>query len=57
MKKDAWPLVMKPPTPGQRGPYVPDAGPNGAEKLIGKTMKYAHPRDGEQSFLGYITWY
>lgn len=47
MKKEAWPLVMKPPAPGTKGPYVPDVGSEGAEKLIARSMKYAHPRDGE----------
>lgn len=30
-----------------QGVKVPDAGPDGAQKLIHKTLKYAHPRDGE----------
>ena len=32
-----------------RGAHVPDAGPDGPAKLINKTIKYAHPRDGESS--------
>ncbi|ORY21289.1 AEX-3 domain-domain-containing protein [Naematelia encephala] len=30
-----------------KGVHVPDAGPDGAMKLVTKTMKYAHPRDVE----------
>jgi hypothetical protein len=51
MKKHTWPLVMKPPAVGGRGPHVPDAGPDGAEKLISQTLKYAHPRDGKPTAL------
>ncbi|WWC59598.1 uncharacterized protein I303_102156 [Kwoniella dejecticola CBS 10117] len=30
-----------------RGKYVPDAGPDGAQRLVSKTIKFAHPRDVE----------
>ncbi|WWC68082.1 uncharacterized protein I206_102001 [Kwoniella pini CBS 10737] len=30
-----------------RGKYVPDAGPDGPQRLVSKTMKFAHPRDVE----------
>ena len=30
-----------------KGAHVPDAGPEGAQKLVTKTIKYAHPRDGK----------
>lgn len=30
-----------------RSAHVPDAGPDGPNKLLNKTLKYAHPRDGE----------
>jgi hypothetical protein len=40
----ATPLVRK-----LKGIHVPDAGPQGAEKLLNKTMKYAHPRDGRSA--------
>ena len=26
---------------------VPDAGPDGAEKMMNKALKYAHPKEGE----------
>ncbi|WVN89327.1 uncharacterized protein L203_104549 [Cryptococcus depauperatus CBS 7841] len=28
-----------------RGKHVPDAGPGGAQKLVSKALKFAHPRD------------
>ncbi|WVW78297.1 hypothetical protein I302_100251 [Kwoniella bestiolae CBS 10118] len=30
-----------------RGKYVPDAGPDGPQRLVSKTIKFAHPRDVE----------
>ncbi|OCF58670.1 hypothetical protein L486_03160 [Kwoniella mangroviensis CBS 10435] len=30
-----------------RGKYVPDAGPDGAQRLVSKSIKFAHPRDVE----------
>ncbi|WVF69649.1 hypothetical protein IAT40_004428 [Kwoniella sp. CBS 6097] len=30
-----------------RGKYVPDAGPDGAQRLVSKAIKFAHPRDVE----------
>ena len=30
-----------------KGIHVPDAGPEGPVKLVNKTIKYAHPRDGQ----------
>nr|ODN89542.1 hypothetical protein L203_02254 [Cryptococcus depauperatus CBS 7841] len=30
-----------------RGKHVPDAGPGGAQKLVSKALKFAHPRDIE----------
>ncbi|WRT64656.1 uncharacterized protein IL334_001590 [Kwoniella shivajii] len=30
-----------------RGKYVPDTGPDGAQKLVSKALKFAHPRDVE----------
>nr|XP_031858204.1 uncharacterized protein CI109_006347 [Kwoniella shandongensis]KAA5525276.1 hypothetical protein CI109_006347 [Kwoniella shandongensis] len=30
-----------------QGKYVSDAGPDGAQKLVAKTLKFAHPRDVE----------
>lgn len=31
-----------------KGIHVPDAGPHGPEKVLTKTLKYAHPRDGKR---------
>ncbi|OXG28035.1 hypothetical protein C359_05466 [Cryptococcus neoformans Bt120] len=34
-----------------RGKHVADAGQGGAQKLVAKTLKFAHPRDGESPLI------
>jgi hypothetical protein len=46
-KGSKWAQLLQPIRQGSRGVRVPDAGPEGAFKIMSKTLKYAHPRDGE----------
>ena len=47
LRSTKWSQFLTPIQPGSRVANIPDAGPDAAYKILSKTLKNAHPRDGE----------